>query len=155
MGQSLQYVLCCRALSILRTASQSQNVKLLVNRDSQARYALQLHYYAWIFHPYIHTLIYLSAFLFIHSLIFHFIYVFFFGTRMEFSKLMSLMNGGSAFPITGLSNGTSLLTRNGSFGSSRGSTPSPTMGMVSISQSSWGLYQFLAHGHLQMWRGDC
>ena len=51
--------------------------------------------------------------------------------REEFAYLMSMINGSSAFPSSGFSgpiNGTSPLVRNGSFGSSRASTPSPTMG---------------------------
>ncbi|KAJ7371827.1 hypothetical protein OS493_023168 [Desmophyllum pertusum] len=73
-----------KAMSILRNAAQSNNAKLLVSRDGQA--------------------------------------------RQEFTDLMVALNGGSS--ASGLPNGSSAagLMRSGSFGSSRTSTPSPTMG---------------------------
>jgi len=48
--------------------------------------------------------------------------------RQEFAKLMEALNGGSS--ASGLTNGlpSTGLMRSGSFGSSRTSTPSPTMG---------------------------
>lgn len=48
--------------------------------------------------------------------------------RQEFTNLMAALNGGST--TSGLTNGSSAtgLMRSGSFGSSRASTPSPTMG---------------------------
>lgn len=83
-GCSLLGVSNDKAMSILRNAAQSNNAKLLVNRDAQA--------------------------------------------RQEFTKLMEALNGGSS--ASGLTNGlpSTGLMRNGSFGSSRTSTPSPTMG---------------------------
>lgn len=83
-GCSLLGVSNDKAMSLLRSAAQSNNAKLLISRDVRA--------------------------------------------RQEFANLMTALNGGSM--ISDLTNGSTApgLTRSGSFGSSRASTPSPTMG---------------------------
>ncbi|PFX33455.1 Syntaxin-binding protein 4 [Stylophora pistillata] len=83
-GCSLLGVSNDKAMSLLRNAAQTNNAKMVVSRDVQA--------------------------------------------RQEFEKLMTALNGGST--LSGLTNGSSApgLTRSSSFGSSRASTPSPTMG---------------------------
>lgn len=82
-GCSLLGVSNGKAMSLLRSAAQSNHAKLLVSRHSQS--------------------------------------------RQEFITLMEGLSGDSSVP--GLTNGVmNGLVRSGSFGSSRGSTPSPTMG---------------------------
>ena len=60
--------------------------------------------------------------------------------RQEFTALMEALNGGLS--SAGITNGTAVngFIRSSSFGSSRASTPSPTMGKLVVSEPGITLY---------------